>query len=298
MIVDHNNTKNRELRLNSFGSLFFLIFVIFILNINVTLGVNVKNEIMNEFTGFNPLVESSPEQALAYYEDNNLDLPDNKYFAAHFGTKKVSKSHSKGTKKPIQRVPVKVKQILPKFSTEPAEQLIGESAYDWPRTDTTIPDQLERADNTYPGKQSFLQELTKLNINNEDKAFLTKLAEKESSFRPNIKNSLGYLGYYQFGDSALRTIGRTRKDFKNPEIQHEAALKLADLNLIPLKKYIGQTVHGIELTKNNLRAAAHLAGAKGTKDWIEGTKTSDFAKRGFIDANGTHITKYLKEFAY
>lgn len=253
---------------------------------------------MNEFAGFNPLVESSPDQALAYYEDNNLDLPDNKYFAAHFGAKKKTKPAAKMQKKvPIKALP-KTKQVLPKFATEKPEELVGQSAYEWPRRDSTIPDQLEKVDNTYPGKQSFLQELNRLNINNEDKAFLTKLAEKESSFRPNIKNSLGYLGYYQFGDSALRTIGRSRKDFKKPEVQHEAALKLADLNLIPLKKYIGQTVHGIKLTKNNLRAAAHLAGAKGTKDWIEGTKTSDFAKRGFIDANGTHITKYLKEFAH
>lgn len=295
MIVQKIKTKNRELRLNSFGSLFFLIFIIFILNINVTLGVNVKSKNMNEFAGFNPLVESSPEQALAYYENNNLELPDNKYFAAHFGTKKSIKPVVKNKKLlPVKIVP-KTKQILPKFSTEKPEEIIGQSAYEWPRRDSTIPDQLEKADN-FPGKQTFLQELEKLNINNEDKAFLTKLAEKESSFRPNIKNKLGYLGYYQFGDSALQTIGKSRKDFKNPEIQHEAALKLADLNLIPLKKYIGKTVNGITLTKNNLRAAAHLAGATGTKDWIEGTKKSDFAKRGFVDANGTHITKYLKEF--
>lgn len=67
--------------------------------------------------------------------------------------------------------------------------------------------------------------------------------------------------------------------------------------MVPLNKYVGQVVHGITLTKNALRAAAHLAGASGVKDWINGTKNTDFAKRGFVDANGTHITKYLKEFS-
>lgn len=125
---------------------------------------------------------------------------------------------------------------------------------------------MDKADIMYAGKQNFLKELEQLNLSNEDKQFLIKLAEKESSFRPNIKNSLGYYGYYQFGNSALKTVNKSKEDFKDPITQHKSALKLADLHLIPFKNYIGKEINGITLTKNALRAAAHLAGPGGLKD--------------------------------
>lgn len=118
----------------------------------------------------------------------------------------------------------------------------------------------------YVGKQNFLKELEQLNLSNEDKQYLIKLAEKESSFRSDVKNPYGYYGYYQFGNSALKAVNRTKEDFKDPIEQHKSALKLADLHIIPFKEYIGKVVNGITLTKNALRAAAHLAGPSGLKD--------------------------------
>jgi hypothetical protein len=79
--------------------------------------------------------------------------------------------------------------------------------------------------------------------------------------------------------------------------QHKAALKLRDQYLIPWKKYIGKKYHGITLTADNLAAAAWNAGPTGVKDFLEGTRKSDYAKRGFKDGNGTSIMKYFKEFS-
>lgn len=244
---------------------------------------------MQNFVKFDPILKQSPEDILSYYQENNLELPDNKYLLEYLSPVISTKQDNVYNEIPREKYSTfkTSKEYLPKKKTNEKE---------WPIVDKTISNLVEES-TAHPNKLQFLKEISELNLNNEDSEFLTKLAEKESSFRPNVINQLGYRGYYQFGKQALVHTGFKKEDLKDPKNQHIAALKLADLNMIHLKKYVGKVVNGIELTKNAIRAAAHLAGASGFKDWVEGTKKSNFAKRGFVDANGTHITKYLKEFA-
>ena len=240
---------------------------------------------MQNFVKFDPILRQSPEDVVNYYQENNLKLPDNKYLIDY-----VSPALQDNTSISNINLPRE------KYSAFKERTKVPISKKEWPYVDNTISSKMEEA-TASPNKQKFLSEIYELKLNNEDSEYLTKLAKKESSFRSNVTNQLGYHGYYQFGKSALSETGFTKQDFKDPKNQHIAALKLADRNIIPFKKYIGQTINGLEISKNAIRAATHLAGASGFKDWIEGTKKTDFAKRGFVDANGTHITKYLKEFA-
>ena len=126
------------------------------------------------------------------------------------------------------------------------------------------------------------------------------MSARESSNNPNAVNQFGYIGLYQFGPAALATVGYTKEDFKDVNNQHKAILKLASVNEDSLKNimsnYMGKTFKGIKITRNGIRAAAHLLGASTVKDWFNGTSNTKFAKRGFVDGNGTHITEYLKMF--
>lgn len=243
---------------------------------------------MQNFVQFDPILKQSPEDILNYYKENNLEIPDNKYLLNYISPVISTEQEDYKIEQPKEKTTSSKnnKRNVPKIKK------IEER---WPYQDNTINNLVNES--TSPNKVQFLNEINELNFSNEDDAYLIKLAEKESDFRPNITNQLGYHGYYQFGKQALEHTGFKKEDFKNPKNQHIAALKLANLNLIPFTKYIGETINGITLTKNAIRAATHLAGASGFKDWVEGTKKSNFAKRGFVDANGTHITKYLKEFA-
>lgn len=134
-----------------------------------------------------------------------------------------------------------------------------------------------------------------------DKQYLKLLGARESDFRMNAgKNS--YKGLYQFHADTLKGIGLNMDDYlKDSAVQHKAALKYRDANLKELKdyqKYIGTSKDGIPVTKNGLGAMAHLLGATTVKDYFDGTKRSKLAQNGFKDGNGTHISEYLKMFAF
>lgn len=153
-----------------------------------------------------------------------------------------------------------------------------------------------------PNMKKFLSELDQAGItNSEDRDYLIRLAKKESNFDPNVVNSLGYRGYYQFGKDALIHTGFKKEDFKDPLNQHIAALKLRDLNLIALRNYLDKPieVNGRQIiaTKNILGAMAHNAGAKGAKDFLNKTKLTSYGKRGYKDAYGTSVTDYADLFS-
>ena len=153
-----------------------------------------------------------------------------------------------------------------------------------------------------PQAKAIISEIKGMNISESDKDYLVKLANRESSFNPTVINKRGYEGLYQFGDSALRAVGMTRQDLRSGTLnQHIAALRLAEGNEKALgnlaSQYIGKEYRGVKVTKNGIRAAAHLLGAGSVQDWFRGTEKSDIAKKGFVDGNGTHITEYFKLFA-
>ncbi len=141
-----------------------------------------------------------------------------------------------------------------------------------------------------------------MNISDEDKDYLIKLGKRESDYRPNVTNSLGYYGLYQFGKPALETIGATKEDFANSTLrQHQGALKIAQINARILKPildtYVGKEYKGNKITRNGILAAAHLLGAGTVKDYFNGTTKTSLARKGFKDAYGTSITEYLNMYS-
>ncbi len=133
--------------------------------------------------------------------------------------------------------------------------------------------------------------------------FLEQLSKRESSSNPNIVNTLGYIGKYQFGQAALKDVGLNvpLKDFINDpsifpeEVQDEAIVKLLALNRSRMSReiehYVGRTINNIKITESGLLAAAHLAGAGGVKRFL---RNPSYNPR---DAYGTTLTDYLKEFS-
>ena len=151
-------------------------------------------------------------------------------------------------------------------------------------------------------EKEVIQSIFNLGVSLEDQEYLIKLAKKESNFSPNITNRFGYFGLYQFGTAALKDVGKTKNDLNSSlETQHKAALELAKKNENILKdildNYEGKIYKGIKVTRNGIRAMAHLLGAGTVKDFFNNTQNTPFAKKGFVDGNGTHITEYAKIFS-
>jgi hypothetical protein len=110
-------------------------------------------------------------------------------------------------------------------------------------------------------------------------------------------NTLGYLGKYQFGRTTLHrfNIYNTQEFLKNPTLQEKAFVALCQVNKWILRKdikrYIGKTMNGIEITESGILAAAHLSGAGNVKKFLRSN-----GSRGFSDAYGSSIESYLKNF--
>lgn len=130
-------------------------------------------------------------------------------------------------------------------------------------------------------------------------AFIDKFKFIESRNNPKIINQYGYLGYFQFGRSALETVGLgsvTDEQFlNNPELQECAFLMLLKHNKNKMSSYIGRyqskTINGIYITESSILAGCHLGGCQSMIDFLESNGSVIFK-----DGNGTPITKYLEEF--
>lgn len=129
-------------------------------------------------------------------------------------------------------------------------------------------------------------------------AFKEAVAFKESQGKYTVVNTLGYLGKYQFGRNTLKrfNIYNTKDFLKNPELQENAFKALCKVNKWILRKDIkrsvGKTVNGIEITESGILAAAHLSGAGNVKKFLRSNGTIRFS-----DAYGATIQLYLKRFA-
>ncbi len=131
----------------------------------------------------------------------------------------------------------------------------------------------------------------------DHKAFLDAMGMRESSNNYLAVNKFGYMGKYQFGNATLKSLNikTTKEDFLNdPELQELAMELLLKDNKKRLKKYIrkynGQTVHGIYVTESGILAAAHLAGVGNVRK---------FFRKGyeFKDGYGTKMTTYMNNFS-
>lgn len=144
-------------------------------------------------------------------------------------------------------------------------------------------------------------DISKLNIpylQNNFVAFKEAVAFKESQGKYTVVNTLGYLGKYQFGKTTLHRlrIHNTHNFLENPELQEKAFIALCKVNKWILRKDIkrsvGKTINGIEITESGILAAAHLAGAGNVKKFLRSNGTECFS-----DAYGASIQMYLKKFA-
>jgi hypothetical protein len=127
--------------------------------------------------------------------------------------------------------------------------------------------------------------------------FKEAIAFKESQGQFKLINSLGYMGKYQFGIAALRTIGinNTTAFLNNPGLQELAFVVLLAKNKWELKdeieKYDGKVIKGIKITESGILAAAHLGGAGSVKKFLK-TK----GNRSIKDNYGTSLKSYLKKY--
>lgn len=132
------------------------------------------------------------------------------------------------------------------------------------------------------------------------------LAKRESSNNYKAKNTLGYIGKYQFGKDALVDTGykdkkgnwtgkdgiKREEDFLNsPEIQEKAMDDHIKLSRKYLKNkgatdYIGKDFNGRKVSESGLVGAAHLVGAGGVSKML---KTGEVP----TDAYGTKAVEYL-----
>jgi hypothetical protein len=127
--------------------------------------------------------------------------------------------------------------------------------------------------------------------------FKEAIAFRESQGQFKLINSLGYMGKYQFGISALRAIGinNSVSFLNNPKLQEEAFLVLLSKNKWELReeiqRYDGDIVNGIRITESGILAAAHLGGAGSVKKFFKSN-----GRRFIKDNFGTSLKSYMKKF--
>lgn len=156
-------------------------------------------------------------------------------------------------------------------------------------------------------------------ITPEERRFMDDLAARESGGNYKKVNKFGYIGRYQFGESALEELGyykktvrrwgpknhwegtwlgkygiNSKKDFlNNPHIQDIAAKELFIRNWQYIQsagfhQFIDKNIQGIKITKSGLIAGVHLLGIGGLSNFLKGNKSQD----GF----GTDIAEYITKF--
>nr|WP_322623910.1 peptidoglycan-binding protein LysM [uncultured Flavobacterium sp.] len=127
--------------------------------------------------------------------------------------------------------------------------------------------------------------------------FKQAIGIKESQGLYKLVNRYGYMGKYQFGKAALRSVGITnsKKFLNNPGLQERAFKALLSKNKWELRKeigrYEGKVIRGIKITESGILAAAHLAGANSVKTFL-----STNGRNGYRDGFGTSLKSYIKRF--
>lgn len=144
-------------------------------------------------------------------------------------------------------------------------------------------------------KKQITSYINSLNIENDYKKYLIKLAERESNFNPEVINAQGYKGLFQFGDDALKDIGMTTTDYMSDwKNQIDAIIKFTDLNRERLRNTLrgtnGRDIDGTKINEWGLLGAAHLGGVEGVNKFL-------FKGENPADANNTSIKDYLIYFS-
>jgi len=155
-------------------------------------------------------------------------------------------------------------------------------------------------------------------VTQDNRSFLDVLSMLESSNDHTKVNTLGYIGKYQFGESALIATGYYTKDssvkndwkgkwtgksgifskedfLSRPSLQDKVALEFTKINWqtakrLGLDKYVGRTVRGIRVTNAAILAGIHLKGVVAVKNFLKHSVDSS-------DAYGTEVSSYMKKLS-
>ncbi len=128
--------------------------------------------------------------------------------------------------------------------------------------------------------------------------FKEALAFKESQGNYFTVNTFGYMGKYQFGKETLKMIGiyNTEHFLNTPALQEKAFIANTKRNKWILRKdikrFVGKTISGVEVTESGILAAAHLAGPGSVKTFLRSNGSNNFA-----DGFGSTVKYYMKRFA-
>lgn len=136
-----------------------------------------------------------------------------------------------------------------------------------------------------------------LYFKNDFLGFKEALAFRESQGRYKIVNKFGFLGKYQFAEGTLALVGvyDTQEFLNSPLLQEKAFIANLSRNKWVLRKYIkayaGKNIGGVHITESGILAAAHLAGPRSVKKYLNSQ-----GKYEFKDGFGTSIKEYLLKF--
>ncbi len=141
------------------------------------------------------------------------------------------------------------------------------------------------------------------------------------------KNSLGYIGFFQFGEAALIDLGYYKhwkdnsdkteeNDWTGSWTGHNSVNSLSDFLKSPAKQvqiigewidllckrlrnrsfneYYGKIINGIEITESGAIAGAHLVGDGGLGSFLGISGFKGNYKE--VDGNNVHISKYIEMF--
>lgn len=128
--------------------------------------------------------------------------------------------------------------------------------------------------------------------------FKQAVAARESNGLYKIVNSYGYIGKYQFGKLALRSVGifDSEEFLNDPLLQEKAFDALIAKNKWILrdeiKAFVGKRINGVRITESGILAAAHLGGAGSVRKFLKSNGAN-----GFKDGFGTSIISYMKKFS-
>jgi hypothetical protein len=153
----------------------------------------------------------------------------------------------------------------------------------------------------------YYRRLSKLRVeenNTEElKRYLEAISYSESRGNPEAWNKHGYIGKYQFGFITRKSCGygyiRFTDFVRNPSIWSEEDQEKAMITLLSknedhlreiIRRYNGEVIKGVTITKSGILAAAHLAGAGGVQRYFSNGNNPE-------DACGTTLEDYLFKFS-
>src|SRR3954471_5067487 len=153
--------------------------------------------------------------------------------------------------------------------------------------------------------------------------FLSALGQNESGNNYSFVSSLGYLGRFQFGEEALKSVGFYAGDdgtgaidfigawtptaaaygvtdkqsfLHSPAAQDAAATAwfaeiYRSVTGLGLQSHVDQWVSGVHITPSGLLAGAHLVGVWALKSFLESGGAIDTR-----DGYGTPVSEYVQRF--